>query len=287
MHQKVHQCPGFRSQHHSGYKDKPANMSLLESDTDSLGLTRKHFVESLRFPALALVFLWLVHLWQMTDAYDPGMYGIMSRKFWGIRGIVTGPLVHGSWKHLISNSVPLFVLTFISLYFYRKVAMQAFWLIYFLTGTAVWLFARPVSHIGASGVVYGLVAFIFWNGIFRRSLRSIVLAAIVMLLYSGMFMGVLPDQEGISWESHLLGSLVGIFVAYIFKADLEEEEAEAAPEWAGDQDGAPFTPFLPPDIFDKTKAERIQEAAAAAAAAAQQQDPSNPFPPFWYQDKTW
>jgi membrane associated rhomboid family serine protease len=233
---------------------------------------------------MAVAFLWLVHIWQMTDAFDPGAYGIMSRRFWGIRGVVTGPLVHGSWKHLISNSIPLFVLTFISLYFYRKVAMQAFWLIYFLTGTAVWLFARPVSHIGASGVVYGLVAFIFWNGIFRRSLRSIVLAAIVMLLYSGMFMGVLPDQEGISWESHLLGSLVGIFVAYIFKAELEEDEAEKPDDHFADERNLEKTAFLPSGIFDKTK---VQRAAEAAEEAKRQNESFGYFPPFWNQDKTW
>ncbi|MCB0524165.1 MAG: rhomboid family intramembrane serine protease [Lewinellaceae bacterium] len=256
-------------------------MSLLESESDSLELTRRHFIESLWLPLLAVGFLWLVHIWQTIDAFDPGLYGIMSRKIWGIRGIVTGPLVHGSWKHLISNSVPLFVLTFLSLYFYRKVAMQAFWMIYFLTGAAVWLFARPVSHIGASGVVYGLVAFIFWNGIFRRSLRSIILAAIVMLLYSGMFMGVLPDQEGISWESHLLGSLVGIFVSYIFKAELEEEEEERDKP---DRELELKKPFLPVDIFEKTKLQRQLE---LEEEIRRQNEENSYFPPFWNQNKTW
>lgn len=259
-------------------------MSLLESDSDSLELTRRHFLESLRFPFLAVAFLWLVHAWQMIDNFDPGMYGIMTRKIWGLRGLVTGPLVHGSWQHLISNSIPLFVLTFISLYFYRKVAMQAFWLIYFLTGAAVWLFARPVSHIGASGVVYGMVAFIFWNGVFRRSLRSIVLAGIVMILYSGMFMGVLPDQEGISWESHLLGSLVGIFVAYLFKAELEEEEVKDRSSEFADESPEEKVPFFSADVFDKTKAQRAWE---AAEEERRQREASEFVPPFWNQDKTW
>ena len=132
-------------------------MSLIDSENDSLELTRKHLTESVRFPLAAVLFLWIVYIFQELDGFDPGLYGIMSRRLWGIRGIVTGPLVHGSWGHLISNTVPLFVLAFLTFYFYRKIAAQAFWLIYFLTGIAVWLFARPVSHIGASGVVYGLV----------------------------------------------------------------------------------------------------------------------------------
>lgn len=240
-------------------------------------------MESLKFPLLAIVFLWLIHLWQTAEIFDPGMYGIMSRRLWGLRGIVTGPLVHGSWKHLISNTVPLFVLTFMTFYFYRKIALQAFWMIYFLTGIAVWLFARPVSHIGASGVVYGLVAFIFWNGIFRRSFRSIMLAAIVMLLYSGMFMGVLPDQEGVSWESHLLGSLVGIFVSYLFKAMLEDEEEKEAYDPFADERNAEKHSFLPPGVFDKTKAQRAWEAAEEARRRAEN---AGFYPPFWHSDHT-
>ena len=238
----------------------------------------------MRFPLLAVAVIWLVHIYQVSTGFDPGEYGIMSRRLWGVRGIVTGPLVHGSWGHLISNTFPLFVLTGMVLYFYRKVAMRAFWMIYLLTGASVWLFARPVSHIGASGVVYGLVAFIFWNGIFRRSLRSIILAALVMLLYSGMFMGILPDQEGISWESHLLGSLVGIFTSFWFKGELEDDEAERDNPFAEEQ-GMEKQYFLPRDIFDKTKAEREAEAEEARRREQQQNFPF--FPPFWNQDRTW
>lgn len=240
-------------------------------------------MESLVFPVIAVCVIWMVFIWQTVEGFDPGLYGIMSRRFWGLRGIVTGPLVHGSWAHLISNTVPLFVLTFLTFYFYRKVAVQAFWMIYFLTGSAVWLFARPVSHIGASGVIYGLVAFIFWNGIFRRSFRSIILAGIVMLLYSGMFVGVLPDQEGISWESHLLGSLVGIFVAYIYKAELEDEEAKESEVTATDERPLEKQLFFSPDIFEKTKKQRLWEAEEAARRLRESQ---NFFPPFWNSDHT-
>ena len=213
------------------------------------------------------------------------MYGIMSRRIWGLQGILTGPLVHGSWGHLASNTFPLFVLTAMTLYFYRKVAMRAFWTIYLLTGVSVWLFARPVSHIGASGVVYGLVSFIFWNGVFRRSLRSIMLAAIVMLLYSGMFMGVLPDQEGVSWESHLLGSLVGIFVSFWFKGEMEEDELEKHRDPFADERNAEKQYFLSRETFDMTKAER---AAAEEAARLRAQQQENGFlPPFWTQTGTW
>ena len=259
----------------------------MDSDNDSLEITRRHFVDSLRFPAFVIAVLWLVHFYQYISGFDAGMYGIMSRRVWGLSGIFTGPLVHGSWGHLISNTFPLFVLTAITFYFYRKVAMQAFWIIYFMTGAAVWLLARPVSHIGASGVVYGILSFIFWTGIFRRSLRSIILAGIVMLIYSGMFFGLLPDQEGISWESHLLGSVAGIFTAFWFKSELEDDEAESPRDPFADERGVEKQYFLPRDAFDKTKAQRIAEAEEARRLREEQASQNPFFPPYWNRDQTW
>ncbi|MDX2135152.1 MAG: rhomboid family intramembrane serine protease [Saprospiraceae bacterium] len=245
-----------------------------------------HFRRSIRWPAFVVLIILLTHFHQVFFGWDPGAYGIMSRRMWGLRGILTGPMVHGSWEHLFSNIFPLFFLSALSLLFYRKVAMQAFWAIYLLTGLTVWLFARPVSHIGASGVVYGLVAFIFWNGIFRRSMRSIVLAVIVLLLYSGMFMGILPKQEGISWESHLFGGLVGILTAYWFKGVLEDEEAATAPyDPFAEERNAERQLFLPKDTFEKTKAQRQAEAEEAARLRAEQN--RDLYPPFWRSDGTW
>jgi membrane associated rhomboid family serine protease len=256
---------------------------MIDQDADGFELTKRHFLESIRFPTIAVLVLWGIHLYQEIGGWDPGMYGIMSRRLWGLQGILTGPLVHGSWGHLISNTIPLFILMAMTTYFYRKVARRAFWMIYFLTGASVWLFARNVSHIGASGVVYGLVAFIFWNGIFRRSVRSIMLAAIVILLYSGMFAGVLPDQEGVSWESHLLGSIVGIFTSFWYKSTLEDEELEKAHAYAIASETEKQY-FLPRDAFELTKMERQAlaeaEAEAARQRAAAQQDLYVPW--GWY-----
>jgi membrane associated rhomboid family serine protease len=130
-------------------------------------------------------------------------------------------------------------------------------MIYLLTGLAVWIFGRRVFHIGASGVVYGLVSFVFWMGIFRRSLKSIILALIVTVLYSGYFLGILPNQEGISWESHLLGGIVGIFAAYWFKEQIEMDEEVQKASWENEPLDSKY--FLERDIFDKTKLEREQE----------------------------
>lgn len=209
------------------------------------------------FSSILILILWIIHAYSYFTGSGLGYWGIFPRKTDGAIGIITAPLIHGSWEHLISNSVPLFVTTTIIHFFYKRVAWASFFFIYVLTGIAVWLFGRSVYHIGASGVVYGLISFIFWSGVFRRNIKSIVLALIVTILYSGYLGGILPFQEGISWESHLLGALVGILVAGIFKGAIEKDEIKEDP-WAN-EDLVDSEFHLPRDTFEKTKSERLRE----------------------------
>ena len=226
----------------------------------SMKLSKK-FKSSL-VKALSIVgLLWVVHIFQLITNIDLGFLGIYPRHFWGMRGILTAPFIHADWHHLFSNSAPLLALGTTIFFFYERVALRSYLMIYLLTGLTVWLLARDVFHIGASGVVYGLVSFVFWTGIFRKSLQSIVLALIVTFLYSGYFAGILPNQEGISWESHLFGALIGIFVAYYFKEEMELAERTEPASWELEPDRtASF--FLKRDVFEKTKAERQQEKEA-------------------------
>lgn len=213
------------------------------------------FYKAIQFPIVFVSLIILIHVIQTVFLMDFGYYGVYPRSFSGLIGILTAPLIHADLPHLMSNSVPMLMLTGAIFYFYPKVATRSFLMIYFLTGLAVWCFARSVYHIGASGVVYGLVAFVFWNGIFRRSLQSIILALIAVILYSGMFMGILPDQEGISWESHLYGGFTGIFTSFFYKEELEEDEIVKDPYADEDEDGdRPY--LLERDVFEKTKQQR-------------------------------
>ena len=188
------------------------------------GFLSKRLRGSLKMPLLLLGLLWAVQLLQWLTGIDLGFLGIFPREIPGLKGILFAPLIHGGFGHLISNSVPFLVLGAMALFFYPRIARPAFMLIYLLTGLAVWAFGRQVFHIGMSGVIYGLVAFIFWNGVFRRNLKSVALAAIVLFYYGSMLTGILPVQEDISWESHLLGGLVGIFVSFVYKNRLEKDE---------------------------------------------------------------
>ncbi len=227
---------------------------------DTLNSSRQRFYNSVRLPFLFLVMIWFIQAVQTLFLIDFGFLGLLPRNVEGLKGIVLAPLIHGDFSHLISNSIPLFVLSAIILFFYPRIAVKSFVFIYLLTGFSVWLFARGNTfHIGASGVVYGLVSFVFWMGIFRRSLKAIILALIVTLLYSGMFLGVLPNQEGISWESHLLGGLVGIFIAYLYKDTIEKDEESQRYSWEEEQNQLDSDFFLRRDTFEHKKWEQQRD----------------------------
>lgn len=179
--------------------------------------------ESIRFKysvayTLSFVFLlWVIKGLEWALSFDFGIFGIHPRTLSGTFGIITGPLVHGDYMHLISNSFPLILLGIGIFYFYDKIAVEVFFWIYFVTGVCVWAMARDAYHIGASGIVYGLVAFMLFSGLFRRDTASIAIALIVVFLYGGMFYGLIPSDPQISWESHLMGSFTGLFCAFYFR----------------------------------------------------------------------
>ncbi len=229
---------------------------------------KNHLLDSLKLPVVFITVIWAVHIFQYVFGMRWGWLGVYPRKLFGLKGIFTSPFIHGDFSHLFNNTIPFFVLSTMTIYFYRKVALRSIAMIYILTGLAVWLLARETFHIGLSGVVFGLFGFVLGNGIFRRNIRSIVLALIVFLLYSGMLVGLFPTEEGVSWESHASGFLIGLFTAYFYKEELEAEEIKHSP-WEDEPEQANLPYFFPRDIFDKTKAERRWEAEQRAREQAQ------------------
>lgn len=182
--------------------------------------------------SLSMAFiLFVIHILNIFSGWNLGVFGIRPRDtdFWF--SIFTGQLIHGDFQHLLSNTIPLIICGTLLFWLYRPIAWTSFILLYVLTGLSVWILARPVLHIGFSGVIYGLVSFLFWVGVFRRDFRSIIISLVILVTYSGYFAGIYPNQEGISWESHLLGGVVGIIVAFIlFRWLPKEPEPEVLPE---------------------------------------------------------
>ena len=182
--------------------------------------------QAVKYPLFFVFLMWSLHIIKVLGGFNWNIYGIHPREADGLIGILMSPLLHSGFKHLLSNTIPLFLMfTLISL-FYSKVAKVTFIAIYLLTGISVWFLGRHVYHIGASGVVYGLISFVFWSGIFRKNFKSVILTIIIIFLYSGYIAGVFPGQEGISWESHLLGAIVGMLVAFIVRNVREQHEID-------------------------------------------------------------
>ena len=174
-------------------------------------------ISKLLTPLLFSVVLWVVHLLSLLFNEDLSKLGLLPRNLVGLLGILTSPLIHADFSHLISNTIPLIILGWIIFYFHPKVSYILFIFIYLVTGLLVWIFARQVYHIGASGIVYGFVSFLFFSGIFRRDNTSIALALVITFLYGGLVWGMIPGWKGISWESHLFGAITGFVAAYLFR----------------------------------------------------------------------
>lgn len=214
----------------------------------------KKLKESLLLPIYLVAIMWAIQVVNWLVGLQFGWLGIYPREIFGLRGILFAPVIHGSWGHILSNTPPLFVMSAMLLFFYRRVAFPAFTMIYLLTGLAVWIFGRSVFHIGASGVIFGLATFLIANGAFRRDLKSIALALLVVFYYGSMFAGVLPGQPGVSWESHLLGGIVGIFASFWFKDSIEKDEVKVKYSW--EEEPLERKNFFESNIFDTPKAER-------------------------------
>ena len=168
---------------------------------------------SIIVPARLVMLMWAILLFEYTYKTDFALYGIMPRTIRGLVGIVTAPMLHGSLQHLASNTVPMLFLGTMLYMFYDKIANRVFIQCYFITGILVWIFARPAFHIGASGLIYGLASFFIFFGLFRKDFKSLVLSLVIMIIYGGLFYGVFPSTTAVSWESHLLGGVVGFFCA--------------------------------------------------------------------------
>ena len=178
---------------------------------------KKKLLTSILIPLGFVALLWGIKISEIIFNLDFTYFGILPGSIKGIPGILFSPLIHANINHLLSNSLPILFLGSGIIYFYRNSSFKVFLIIYLGTGILDWIFARKAYHIGASGLIYGFVAFMFFSGVIRRDTRAIALALLVTFLYGSLIWGVLPLDNQVSWESHLFGSLIGIFCAFIFK----------------------------------------------------------------------
>jgi membrane associated rhomboid family serine protease len=207
---------------------------------------KKRFLYSLVFPGFFLFLLWAVKFFEVSMELSFVEGGVYPRKLSGLLGILFSPLIHGDWKHLIDNSMPVFLLSVALFYFYRDIAYKIWILIYLIGGILLWCLGRPAYHIGASGLIYGLAAFLFVSGVIRGVRSLMAISLLVVFLYGSMVWGLLPLDVEVSFEAHITGAVAGVILALVYRDQGpeperilldEEEEEEEQPGGFGQAEG--------------------------------------------------
>lgn len=203
-------------------KNKMEN--ITEKDAE-----KKRIIVSFLIPVYFVSILWLVFFAEYATGLDFSWLGILPRTIVGLRGILFTPFLHGSIGHLMSNSVPLLLLGGGLIYFYRNIAYSVFAWIWIIDGIGVWLLGRESYHIGASGLVYGMAAFLIFSGILRKNRQLLALSLVVVFVYGSLIWGMFPFIPDVSWEAHLFGFLAGVYFSVHFLK--EGPLNDPIPEW--------------------------------------------------------
>ena len=179
----------------------------------SINFSRKVIILPLSF----VILIWFIYWLEIRLGFNFTKYGILPRNLNGLKGVFFSPFIHSDTKHLFNNSIPLFVLFSALVYFYNKVYLKIVVIGTLLSGLLTWCIAREAYHIGASGVVYLLFSFVFFSGIIKKQFQLVAVSLIVIFLYGSMIWYMLPIKEGVSWEGHLSGFLMGLFFAILYR----------------------------------------------------------------------
>lgn len=205
---------------------------------------QEHFTFStgvLAYPIFFVLTIWLVFWFEVRFGYNFSKYGIYPQSIKGLRGIVLSPFIHGDIQHIYHNSIPLLVLSAALFYFYRPIAWKVLAYGILLSGFLTWCIGRPSYHIGVSGLIYVLVSFTFFKGVFAKHYRLIALSLLVVFLYGSMIWYTLPIEQGISWEGHMAGLITGLLFAIVFKKHIAKPQKF---EWEEEHFKEDEDPFL-------------------------------------------
>lgn len=177
--------------------------------------------EAIIYPLLVVALMWLVYWADHLFVEDFYKFGVKPKTLGALKGIIFMPLIHSKYEiqHIVNNSFPTFILMAALIFYYRKIAFKVFFISWFATGFGLWLFATNTNtyHIGMSGVIYALAAFLFTSGVIRQYLPLQGISLFVAFLYGSMIWGIFPMETHVSWEGHLSGLITGVALAFIYR----------------------------------------------------------------------
>lgn len=163
--------------------------------------------------------------------------GIKPGEVSGLKGIIFSPFLHSSFSHLWSNTLSLLILVWFLFYFYSKIAFSTLLYLWILSGFVTWIIGRDSYHVGASGLVFAILFFLFFSGLFRKYITLVAVSMIVAFIYGGTVWSIFPIAEmvdaSISWEGHLSGAISGLLLAVIFRKQGPQKPEET---WEEDEE---------------------------------------------------
>ncbi len=200
-------------------------------------------VDDILWPAVFVMFFWLIFF--ANEAYNLHLhsFGVQPGAIKGLLGIVFMPFLHGDFGHLFSNTIPFLISATFIFHFYQKMSWKIFVTIWIFSGLGIWIFGEETSvHIGASGLVYGMVTFLLTTGFIRRNKNLTAVAFILVFFYGSMIWGIFPQYSWvetmkISWLGHMFGALSGLALAFLYRKKGPEddkdpfEDNDEMPQW--------------------------------------------------------
>jgi membrane associated rhomboid family serine protease len=208
---------------------------------------RRNFRLALKTSLVFVGILWVIFIFDTVFGLRLGRFGLRPGSVPGLIGLVTAPLLHANFQHLLSNTFPLFLSLTATLYLYPRSSIRVIPMIWLGSGALAWFIGRPNLHFGASGLIYGLLAYVFVSGILRRDMRSVSVSLLIGFLYGSMVWGVLPIRPQMSWEMHLSGALFGVLLAILFRnwdrtplLRYDWEDDDSVPRWYPESDDDDF-----------------------------------------------